>query len=332
VNVPPFRPPRWLRGGHRQTLWSNYAPRDASAIGRLRAGSRTEEIATGQDRLRLHWFRGDEPSRPLLVVLHGLTGCADAPQVTSLAAKAVARGLDVVRVDMRNASGRTPSRHVGHAGRSEDLRAVLARAAEVAPDAPTAVIGYSLGGNVTLKALGEYGDAPPASLRAAAVVSVPVDLDAACHAIDRADNRIYRHYFVRRLVRTVRERARSHPEIYASIADLDLASLGGIREFDDRVVAPLCGFAGALDYYRRCSSIECLPDIRVPTLLIAAKDDPFVPFEMYRRAPVVDTAALRLLATNRGGHVGFWARTAGDDPDRFWAENRALDFVSQRLT
>lgn len=331
MTAPPFRPPSWLRGGHRQTLWSNYAPRDTAAIERMRAGSTVEVIASGEDRLRLHWWRGGERPRPLLIVLHGLTGCAGAPQVTSLAAKAAARGLDLLRVDLRNASGDTPSLHVGHAGRSEDLHAILAHVGRVAPGAPVAIVGYSLGGNVTLKALGELGDAAPPTLRAAAVVSVPIDLDAACTAIDRPDNRIYRHYFVRRLARTVRARARRHPEIYAPIADLDLDALGGIREFDERVVAPLCGFEGALDYYRRCSSIIRLPDIRVPTLMIAAQDDPFVPFAMYRRAPISDNPALRLLATGRGGHVGFWARAAGSDPDRFWAENRALDFVADLL-
>jgi predicted alpha/beta-fold hydrolase len=322
----------WLRGGHRQTLWSNYAPRLEGAAA-LADESTAVAIPSGDDELRVHWWRaGGDRQRPLLVILHGLTGCAGAPQVTSLATKAVQRGLDVLRVDLRNASGATPSRQIGHAGRSEDLRAVLDHVSERAPGVPVAVVGYSLGGNITLKALGEYGPAAPSALRAAAVVSVPIDLDAACTAIDLPSNRIYRHYFVRRLQLTVRRRAARHPDIYGDVAAGSLAAIDGIRDFDHRVVAPLCGFDSATDYYARSSALPFLPEIRVPTLLIQAQDDPFIPYDTYAALPLRDQPALRLLASERGGHVGFWARRAGADPDRFWAENRALDFCAERLT
>ena len=319
---------------------------------RLAAASTCEVIdAEDGDRLRIFWSRHDEgtfrPSdgdtgtgrasdgesgtasgnRPVLVVLHGLTGCADADNVMAIAAKGFGLGFDVVRVDLRNSQGESPSLGVGHAGRSEDFRAVTQHVRRLHPDSAVATIGFSLGGNIALKALGEYSGAAPDWLRAVATISVPIDLDNACHAIDgRRQNWVYRTYFLRRLGCRYRTLHSRHPDLFP---ELDYDRIRGIRDWDNAVVAPLGGFEDAADYYARCSALKVIDKIRVPSLIVQAKDDPFIPFEAFERAAVRENPWLKVLSTPKGGHVGFFARAGmNGDPDRFWAENRALAFCA----
>jgi len=235
-------------------------------------------------------------------------------------------GFAIVRVDLRNALGETPSVGVGHAGRSEDIQTILDHVSARAPGRAIALIGYSLGGNVALKALGEMADQARPELAAAVTISVPIDLSAACTAIDAPGNWVFRRYFVTRLKRIVERRRREGRGEYGSI---DLRDVESIREFDGRLVAPLCGFDSAEDYYRRSSALPLIGDIRVPTLLIQAIDDPFIPFAAYENASLTSNPAVSLLATRCGGHAGFWGRS-GVDSDRFWAEHRAIEFCWQR--
>lgn len=328
---PHFRPSGPLRSAHLQTLWANWAPRPA-ADARVRIDSSPSVVSTGgpgpADRLRLHWTPPRRDDAPVLVVLHGLTGCADSPGVAGVAAKGRERGFEVVRVDLRNAPGATPSVGVGHAGRSEDARAVLDHVRAERPSAAIAVVGFSLGGNVALKAAGELGDDAPAALRAVVGISVPIDLDRCCRAIDAPLNLPYRAYFLRRLRRTVRSRASAYPHHYEGI---ELPSALSLRAFDDAVVAPLGGFRDAADYYARSSALRVLADVRVPTLLIEAEDDPFIPFDVYDDARIRTNRRIRLLATRHGGHAGFWAPPPAGDRDAFWAENRAVDFAARAV-
>lgn len=324
-----FAPPLWLRHAHAQTVWANWAPRPA-ACAELAAASIAEEVRVLDDRLRVHWTHVDDAAAPIVVILHGLTGCAASPMVLGVGAKAHARGFRVCRVDLRNSSADIPSRQIGHAGRSEDLHAVIAHVVARWPDAPIGVVGYSLGGNVACKAVGEYADRAPAALRALAGISVPIDLDRSCAAIDALTNFHYRWYFLTRLRATVARRAANAPELYG---DVRAPSSWSIRDFDDAVVAPLGGFQDATDYYTRSSCLARLPDIRVPSLLLHAADDPFVPGAMYRDARVRDAESVDVLTTRRGGHVGFWSRPgASGDSDPFWAEHRAMEFIAARLT
>jgi hypothetical protein len=329
---PPFVARGWRGNRHYQTIWPNRIQRDPAGARLAARGVPAVITSEDGDTLRLFWSghcdgvpgNGAGGLRPVLVVLHGLTGAADADNVMATAAKGYALGFDVVRVDLRNSQALdAPSRGIGHAGRSEDLRAIVGHVAERAPGAPTTVIGFSLGGNITLKALGEYGDRPPATLRAAATVSVPIDLNDACRAIDaRGANWIYRTYFLRRLARRYLAARAQHPDLFHAI---DVASIRGIRDWDNAVVAPLGGFADAEDYYARNSSLEVIGDIRVPTLLIHAQDDPFIPFGPFENEAVSHNDMLELLAPPQGGHVGFFAtEDSAGEPDRYWAENRAL--------
>jgi predicted alpha/beta-fold hydrolase len=360
---PPFVATGWRGNRHFQTIWANRTKRDPA--GAQLAARSTPAIIESEDGdlLRLYWSRhggargpqgnghGQGRGRgrghdtvagpsadsarnmpyPLLVLMHGLTGCADADNVMATAAKGSALGFDVVRVDLRNTQADdAPSLGVGHAGRSEDLRASLRHVTKEEPGAPLAVIGFSMGGNITLKALGEYGGQPPETLRAVATISVPIDLDDACTAIDeRRENWIYRTYFLRRLARRYLNAQQQRPDLFHPI---DVDSIRGIRDWDNAVVAPLGGFENAEDYYARNSALNVLGSIRVPTLLIHARDDPFIPFEPFDTPPVRDNDWIRLLAPRQGGHVGFFSTQDIDgEPDRFWAENRAVAFCAEAV-
>ena len=320
-----FQPAALARGAHRQTIWANYARRVPGATALSRTADSTQLRTADGDWLRVYWNRRTPGADAVLVVLHGLTGCAASPQVVGIAAEGWGRGFDVVRVDLRNASGDTPSSEVGHAGRSEDVQTVLAHIIDRAPSASICIIGYSLGGNIALKALGESGHQAPEQLRAVATISVPIDLDAACRRIDTPANFIYRTYFVRRLRSMVARRALRAPQRYAQI---NLRGVHTIRGFDDAVVAPLGGFDSAADYYQRCSALRFIETIRVPTLLIQAQDDPFIPFDAYRDPCIGSNLLVTLLTTAHGGHAGFYGSSRGD-PDGFWAENRAVDFCAE---
>ena len=329
---PPFVVPGWRGNRHFQTIWPNRIKRDPAGARLAGRASARVVRCEDDDELRVYWSQqaanGGTPSHPVLVILHGLTGCADSDNVMALAAKAYALGFDVVRVDLRNTQADdAPSLGIGHAGRSEDLRAVVAHVAEVRPRAAVAVIGFSLGGNITLKAAGEYGETPPEALRAVAAISVPIDLDDACRAIDeRRENWIYRTYFLRRLARRYLNAREERPDLFPAI---DLDSIRGIRDWDNAVVAPLGGFIDADDYYARNSSLNVIGDIRVPTLLIHAQDDPFIPFRPFGQAAVRSNQHVHLVAPRQGGHVGFFhPRPVDGEPDRYWAENRALDYCA----
>lgn len=325
TNPVQFKPAVWLRGAHRQTLWSNYARRPHRTPNPA-ALEHSDSVTTGDgDQIRVHWWRQPGHS-PVLIILHGLTGCAGSNNVVGLGAKAAARGFSVVRADLRNASGDTPSVGIGHAGRSEDLVALIEHVRHRQPGDPIAVVGFSLGGNVTLKTAGEYGAAAPAELSAVAAISVPIDLDAACTRIDSPGNRGYRDYFLRRLGRTVKRRRARAPQLYGA---LELEGIRTLRGFDNAVVAPTCGFDDAEHYYRTCSAIRYVADITVPTLVVQAQDDPFIPFNAFDDERLTGNSAIRLLATRHGGHVGFYAARCGQDPDPFWAENRALDHCAR---
>lgn len=327
-----FEPPSWAGNPHLQTIWPNLGVRRDDSGPRLARRARPDVLESEDgDRLRIWWSchpdPGD-PDRPVLVVLHGLTGCAAADNVMAVAAKGFAAGFDVVRVDLRNSQADHPSLGIGHAGRSEDLRAVVAHVRSRRPGAPVAVLGFSLGGNIALKAAGEYGGRAPRELVAVAVISVPIDLDDACRAIDeRRGNWVYRTYFVRRLARRYRRARARHPDRFPP---LPASATDGIRAWDDAVVAPLGGFEDAADYYARSSALRVIDRIRVPTLLVHSRDDPFIPFGPFEHPEVEETRHVHLLDTRRGGHVGFWAAAAGIDPDRFWAENRGLQFCAER--
>jgi len=314
-----FRPAWWLPGPHLQTIWPSLArPRPQPPLARRRI-----ELADG-DFIDLAQGAGDGPR---VLVIHGLEGDLQSHYAGTLLQTLAGAGYCPVFMHLRGCSGE-PNRLARsyHSGASDDLHEVLTHLAQDPAGAPLAAIGFSLGANLLLKYLGERGghpaDDPQGPLLSAGIaVSVPFVLRDAMLRLDRGASRIYRTYLVDRLKRAFRRKFAVVP----CPLPIDLASIHGFNDFDDRVTAPLCGFTGVFDYYSRASCRGYLPAISTPTLIIHALDDPFmfpatVPFE-HELGPGV---TLELSA--HGGHVGF---VAGRRPWRpqYWLEGRILGFL-----
>jgi predicted alpha/beta-fold hydrolase len=247
-----------------------------------------------------------EAGRPLAVLIHGLTGSEDSIYLRASTRHFLGLGYPVLRLNQRGAGPSRPlCRSRYHAGLSGDLGGALEALAELDPrliSRGVVLVGYSLGGNVLLKFLAETGRDFP--IGAAATVSTPIDLAAAVARIMARRNRPYHNYLLSRM--KAEEAARPEPLNAAERSDLEC--IARIYDFDEIVVAPRAGFSGADEYYRRCSAIGFVDRVTVPTLLIYATDDPWVPAAPYGAFPWQRTPHLQPLISERGGHVGFHGR------------------------
>jgi uncharacterized protein len=251
-----------------------------------------------------------------IVMVHGLEGSADANYMQRLGGAAVAAGFAAHRFNMRTCGGTERlCDTLYHAGLTSDLLAVL-RALRAEGRATAFLAGFSLGGNVVLKLAGELGDAAAELIRGVVAVSTPVDLEACARQIAKPANRLYELRFVRRMTARLRATGRYRPS--------DFAGLRSVMAIDDRITAPSFGFGSAANYYRTQSALGFLKAIRVPVLLIQAKDDIFVPFDIFRREAVRSNARIELLATEHGGHLGFLGRS----PERFWADAAIMEWIT----
>ena len=287
------------------------------------------------DFIDLDWVAragGEVPSEaaPLVLVLHGLEGCAQSGYVLEMHRALVREGLAAVGMNFRACSGE-PNRlpRMYHSGETGDLAYVMRLLRDRHPERPVGAVGFSLGGNALLKFLGERaGSGNPGGTPSAAVaISVPFDLSAGAEWIERGFSRVYRYYLVRRLHRKVRRKM----ELLRPHVNLDrVLRSRTFREFDDAATAPLHGFAGAEDYYRRSSSAPFVGAIEVPTLVIHSLDDPFVPPAAVPRVALERNPAIDARISERGGHVGFI--TGPPWRPCFWAEREAARFVAGRLS
>lgn len=259
--------------------------------------------------------------RPLAVLVHGLTGCADSRYVRRAAGRLLEAGYPVLRLNLRGAGPcRATCREQYHSGRSQDLDAVLAQLpAELAADGMV-LAGWSLGANMLLKGLAEFGDRHP--IRAAVAVSAPIHLAAAAERLGQVRNRLYHGWLLARM----KAEALAAPEHPGDAVAGALARVRRIVEFDDALTAPRNGFANAADYYARCSAIRFLPSIPVPTLVIHALDDPWIPGEVYRTFDWDGNPRLTPLLPRHGGHVGFHAPGG-----RVWSDDCLLAYLEQVL-
>lgn len=299
-----FTPAWWLPGGHLQTLWNPFCRRAAE----LHRRRERLWLADG-DFIDLDWHGPHDPEAPLVLILHGLTGSSRSHYVLGLQSQLAALHRASVAINWRGCSGEPnllPRAY--HSGASDDLAEIIAHLQRCRPLAPLQAVGYSLGGNVLLKYLGETGATAP--LHKAVAVSVPYRLDQCADRIGLGFSRIYQAHFMREMVAYVKDKQRLFTQQGAveHLTALErLGSLQGLRtfwDFDGRFTAPLHGYADAQDYYRRASSRYFLPDIRVPTLLIQAEDDPFV-FRHSVPDPEELSATTTLELHRSGGHVGF---------------------------
>ena len=316
-----FRPPWWLAGGHRQTLvgyWSRrrlrWAPPSEDLVVEAGAGVRL--------LVRASWQPGPA-RRPTVLLVHGLGGCDASGYGIATGALFWAAGWNVARMNMRGAGdGEAHCARLYNAGLDEDLVAVAEALAARTPH--LAPVGFSLGANLVLLALGRSRDRLPGGLFAAAAVSPPLDLGACADALGRRANRLYQAHYVRGLREAYARRQRLLPAEYEHGRERASRT---IREFDDAITAPYGGFLGVDDYYTRSSAGPWLPHVDRPTLILAAADDPMIPVEAITRWPLPASGAVRREITPTGGHVGFVGptRAAG----RFWAAERVRVFLAE---
>ena len=319
-----FRRAPWASGPHAQTLLAR-ALRPPSGPTFTR-----ERVATADgDFIDLDW--GPEPASgaPIVLVLHGLEGSSRRRYVRSVCRELLARGVRPVAMNFRGCSGE-PNRTLRfyHSGETADPRAVLELVHARFPARRVGVMGFSLGGNVALKLLGERADGGTGLVDAAVAMSVPYDLSAGSALLERSFmGRVYAEYFLRSLRRKVAAKR----DRLAGVLDLERVDAAStVRAFDEHVTAPLHGFEGAEAYYRACSSARFLDGIGVPTLLLHADDDPFLPPDSIPAHAARANPAITWRLGRGGGHVGFlegapWA-------PRFWGDEAAAAFLAERLT
>lgn len=295
------------------------------------AESRLFQVDTDSQILaHCHWHNEDRHERATLIIVHGLEGSSHSNYVRGLAFKAFALGMNTVRLNLRNCGGTlhlTPTLY--NAGMSADALSVL-RELKAQGFRELFLCGYSLGGNIVLKAAGELGKHGADLLSGVAAISPSLDLDVCVEAIERRENRFYEQWFLRTLKGKIRRKARLYPDIY----DVSkLKSVRQIRQFDDTYTAPIAGYGTAANYYYQASAVRVLSQIVVPTLIIASQDDPLVPFDTFLSS-AMQNPLIKLIATEHGGHAGFIQHVVEEHPlfDHFWAENRVVDFVRHLAT
>jgi predicted alpha/beta-fold hydrolase len=311
-----FSPPLWLRGGHLQTVLPTLLRRAPSVP------YQRERIATPDgDFLDLDW--STTGSSRLAVISHGLEGNTSRAYVRGMARALRDAGWDVLAWNYRGCSGE-PNRLLRsyHSGASDDLDVVVEHVARSRRYGAIALVGFSLGGNITLKYLGERGDAVHPLIVGAATFSVPCDLASSARKLAHPAQSVY----MRRFMVTLREKIRSKAHLLPPTITLDgIDSVRTFLEFDDRYTAPIHGYRDGEDYWAHASSRPYLPGIRRPALLVNALDDPFLTPECFPFEEAEHSAYLTLEAPKHGGHVGFMLGA-----DRYWAEERAVEFLARR--
>ncbi len=310
-----YAAPVWLPGGHAQTifpaLFRQFSP-SASRGERL-------ELPDG-DFIDLEWS-GNAGSR-LAILSHGLEADMKTGYIRGMAAALIRRGWDVLVWNFRGCGGE-PNRllRMYHSGATEDLRAVVSHAMAHHPAESIDLVGFSLGGNLTLKYLGENPAELPGRLHRAVAFSVPCDLACSSRQLSYPFNRIYMDRFLVAMRAKIRVKKSMFPD------QLDLAGLDRIRtfqEFDDRFTAPIHGFRDAEDYWARNSSRQFLPHITLPTLLVNARNDPFLGPGCYPCEEAEASACFHFESPATGGHVGFPSFGNGGE---YWSETRAAEFL-----
>jgi hypothetical protein len=320
----PFAPR--FTGGHWQTLYAWAKPR--SFPGLPDPEERYFDPAPDARVLaHCHWH-GDRRSHPTLLLLHGLEGSSTVHYMRGMADKAWAAGWNVVRLNQRNCGGTEHlSKGLYHSGLTHDPLFVLRELLEQDALPSVAVAGYSLGGNLALRLAGELAQEAPPQLRAICAVSPTMDLSVCVTALERRSNYPYQWNFVRNLKARMRRKAAAFP------ADFSVEPLGRIwtiRQFDEAYTAPHHGFRDATDYYHRASAMRVLDRIAVPTLILTAANDPFVPAGPFEEPSDRENPHVTTIVTPEGGHCAFLERGSESGAERYdgyWAEREVVRFV-----
>jgi len=319
-----FRPHRWLRGGHIQTLAAFFLSRH---VGLPISEKRLIEVEPGVPVLcHCHWQT--DRNALTLIVVHGLEGSSESQYMLGIARSGLAAGMNVVRMNQRNCGGMdhcAPTLY--NSSRSADVAAVARNLIEHDRIPGFVLIGFSMGGNLVLKLAGEWGSDSPPEFRGVAAVCPAINLAAGADALHEPANRIYEYYFLLQLFRRFRRKVRLFPTTF------DAARLRGVktlREFDDRVTAFYCGFTGADDYYARAAAANVIDRIARPALVIHAANDPFVRILPETRQALLANRNITYVETEDGGHCAFVGQGDGDSTyDGRWAEREVVEFAKQ---
>lgn len=323
-----FIPRRWLRNGHLQTLAGNFLPRGLTLPEAEPLLVEVEGPVAGYGPSRVlchcHWQPREVRRQRLTVVLvHGLEGSSSSKYILGNTARALAAGCNVVRMNMRSCGGTDDlSPTIYHSGRSGDVGRVIEALVQEQQVEAIALVGYSMGGNLVLKLAGELGDRVPAQLKAVVGVSPLTDLAASSAALHEPLNRVYEWHFLRSMVARVRRRMSMYPAIYADAA---VGRIHSMRDFDQEIVARYGGFRDADDYYYSVASSKVADDLRIPTLILHALDDPFIRMLPQTREALLANPHVTLLETQYGGHCAFLA--PAENGEGHWAEKTLFGFL-----
>ncbi|MCZ6599597.1 MAG: hypothetical protein O7A07_02030 [Acidobacteria bacterium] len=324
ITLPLFRPFPLLQGSAAQTISGALLPGPARRS--LPRGEKfTVEVEPGE-RVLLERTAAKGPPRGRLVLFHGLGGCADSRYLRRTLLAAHARGWEVARVNARGANGHHHlARRLPHAGRWPDLAPILAADiwTPAARHTPMAAVGFSLGGSILLRHLGETGVG--SGLDVAIAVNPPTDLTRSIVELEKPANRLYQAYYVRGLASGLRRRARLYPDLYKRP---DPRRHSTVRAIDEDYIAPDAGYPSAYAYWVGSSAVRALDGVRTPTLVLSSQDDPFVPADMLRR-DIQGRPFLQLALVPQGGHMGYLAWSRGRL--RFWAADTALHVLEEHL-
>ena len=315
----PFRP--LVRNPHLLTIFANFAVR---RLDEARWPATTRHYQTEPDvQVLVHEHRPAQAPLGHVLMIHGLEGSSNAGYIRSMSQLALECGYAVHRSNMRSCGGtESLCKTMYHAGLTSDTLAILRQLRQEAGEAPIFLIGYSLGGNVALKLAGELGEQGADLLAGVCAVSTPIDLAACVRKMSEPQNRIYEWRFLSRLKQRIRRRAECSAGAYALET---VERCRSVYEFDDRITAPSFGFGNADRYYATQSSQNFLHLIRVPTLMVQAKDDPLIPFQVFEHPAIESNPHIEVSAVDHGGHLGFLSKT---NP-RFWVDRVILSWLEK---
>jgi predicted alpha/beta-fold hydrolase len=322
--IPDFKPHPLLRNGHAQTLAGAYLPggRHVERAAKLRVPLPDGDTVVLHDDRPANWRPGDR----VALLLHGLAGCHQSGYMQRIARKLVSRGVRTFRMDLRGCgAGEGLASRPYHGGRSEDAHAALEQLQRLCLGSPVSVVGFSLSGNIVLKLVGEAPQNVPINLEKAAAVCPSLDLGLCARSLLDRWQKLYERHFVWLLCRQIESNRRLRPDVPALSAPRRLRTL---LEFDDAYTGPVCGFGTAENYYTTNSARRHVANIRLPTLILTAEDDPLVPIASFEALQLPETVLLH--RSEHGGHLGYVGK-AGVDADSRWMDWRIVDWVTADL-
>jgi len=265
-------------------------------------------------------------SDKVIIAIHGLEGNSQSSYIKSLAEYANSKGYDVIAMNLRGCSGE-PNKLISsyHSGKTEDVKQVLYYIEQKQIYKSISVVGYSLGGNLVLKLMGEYKSNYPHILKSAVGVSVPCDLENSSKVLGKGFNKLYQYGILKSLLKKASFKLKQFPN--SGIDNDKLSKVSNFADFDEYFTAPLNGFSSAVDYYTKSSSKPYLKHIKIPTLMIAALDDSFLSESCYPYKDAKQNSYFHLLTPKYGGHVGFYS--GFKEKNNYWLENEILHFIDK---